>query len=282
MTSCSWLGYLLQRIAQKTTPLSHIFRLGVFEQVDKLSSMNIRPLILFLPVALFLLTPVQPICGDPAAITQEELVHRTQELFDAVVPGNKEPWQKYFAEDCIFADEKGRNFNKAQLVADIAPLPKGYSGTIKIARPKSVIHGDTAILSYDIDETETIFGQNLTARYHVTDTWLRRNGVWQIASSQAMRYYEDPAVAKIELRKFADFSGTYELAPGQTRRVFSEGENLYVERNGKHEQLLPEGSEIFFRKGVEGRIVFRYADNGKVDALIDRRNNEDVVWRKLN
>src|SRR5262249_1123569 len=78
-----------------------------------------------------------------------------------------------------------------------------------------------------------------------------------------------------------DFSGTYELAPGQTRRIFSEGESLYVERNGKREQLLPEGSEIFFRKGVEGRILFRYADNGKVDALIDRRNNEDLVCRRM-
>jgi len=241
--------------------------------------MNVRSLILVFLLSFF--KPLGSICGDPAAITQEELVRRTQELFDAVVPGNKEPWQKYFAADCIFADEKGRNLNKTQLVADIAPLPKGYSGTIKIVKPKSVIHGDTAILSYDLDETETIFGQKLTARYHVTDTWLQRNGVWQIVSSQAMRYYEDPAVARIESKKFADFSGTYELAPGQTRRVFSEGENLYVERNGKREQLLPEGSEIFFRKGVEGRILFRYAD-GKVDALIDRRNNEDVVWRRVN
>ena len=53
-----------------------------------------------------------------------------------------------------------------------------------------------------------------------------------------------------------------------------------VERNGKKEQLLPETSEIFFRKGVEGRILFRYADSGKVDALIDRRNNEDIIWLK--
>jgi len=242
--------------------------------------MNIRPLILVFTLSFF--KPLESICGDPAAITQEELVRRTQELFDAVVPGNKEPWQKYFADDCIFADEKGRNFNKTQLVADITPLPKGYSGTIKIVKPKSVIHGDTAILSYDLDETETIFGQKLTARYHVTDTWLRRNGVWQIASSQAMRYYEDPAVARIDSKKFADFNGTYELASGQIRRVFSEGENLYVERSGKREELLPEGSEIFFRKGVEGRILFRYADSGKVDAIIDRRNNEDVVWRRVN
>ena len=48
----------------------------------------------------------------------------------------------------------------------------------------------------------------------------------------------------------------------------------------KKEQLFPETSEIFFRKGVEGRILFRYDARGKVDALIDRRNNEDVVWRK--
>jgi hypothetical protein len=244
--------------------------------------MSIRLLILVFPITLFFFSPLQAICGDPVAITQEDLIHRTQELFDAVVPGNTEPWKKYFADDCIFADEKGRNLNKTQLIADIAPLPKGYSGTIKVAKAQSVVHGDTAILSYDLDETETIFGQKLTARYHVTDTWLRRNDVWQIVSSQAMRYYEDPVVARVDPKKFADFSGTYELVPGQTRRVFSEDENLYVERNGKREQLLPEGCEIFFRKGVEGRILFRYADSGKVDALIDRRNNEDVVWRRLN
>ena len=167
------------------------------------------------------------------------------------------------------------------MVADITPLPRGYSGTIKIAKVQSIIHGDTAILSYDLDEAETVFGQNLTARYHSTDTWLRRNGTWQIAASQAMRYYEDPAVGKTDLKKFADFVGTYELTPGQTRTVSTEGEKLYVERKGKREQLLPETLDIFFRKGVEGRVLFRYADNGNVDALIDRRNNEDIVWRKI-
>ena len=136
------------------------------------------------------------------------------------------------------------------------------------------------MLSYDADETETIFGQNLRARYHTTDTWLQRNGNWQIIASQAHRYYEDPAVGKGDPKKFAEYIGTYELAPGQTRAVTVEGDKLFVERKGKKEQLFPETSEIFFRKGVEGRILFRYSDNGKVDALIDRRNNEDLVWKK--
>ena len=207
-------------------------------------------------------------------ITQDELVRRTQELYDSLVTGDQSPWKKHFA------DEKGRFFDKPKLIADITPLPAGYSGTIKIQDVHSRIIGNTAVLSYDANETETIFGQNLKARYHITDTWLQRNGNWQIIASQAHRYYEDPAVGKADPKKFADFIGSYELASGQTRLVTAEDDKLFVERKGKKEELLPETSELFFRKGVEGRILFHYAANGKVDALIDRRNNEDVVWRK--
>lgn len=215
---------------------------------------------------------------DP--MTQDELVRRTQELFDAVVPGIQEPWKKYYADDCLFADEKGRQMDKAKLIADISPMPKGYSGTIKVVHPMSRIIGDTAILSYDTDETEDVFGQHLTARYHGTDTWLRRNGVWQIIASQTMRYYEDPAIGRADPGNFAQFSGTYRLGSEQTRKVFLEGNNLFTERKGKREQLFPESPDIFFRQGVEGRILFRAGADGKIDALIDRRNNEDIIWAK--
>src|SRR6266436_2702471 len=122
------------------------------------------------------LSAVTMVCAADVPIARDELVRRTQELYDAVVPGNQEPWKKYYADDCVFADEKGRQMDKRKLIADITPMPKGYSGTIKIVNPISRIIGDTAILSYDMDETEIVFGQHLTARYHGTDTWLRRNG----------------------------------------------------------------------------------------------------------
>ncbi len=267
---------------------------------------------IFLLVTGHLSLVTSAFAADPP-ITEAELVRRTQELYDSIVSGNQTPWKKYFADDCTFSDEKGHTFDKTKLVADINPLPKGYSGAIKIDRVISRIIGDMAILSYDANETETIFGQNLRARYHITDTWLRRHGDWQIIASQAHRYYEDPAVADPSQllnsqHSTADFVGTYELAPGQTRTVTSEngasrderhgrksrevaversGElpryngKLFVERNGKKEELLPETSDLFFRKGIEGRILFRYDAKGKVDSLIDRRNNEDVVWRRV-
>ena len=219
--------------------------------------------------------------ADEPTITQDELVRRSQELFDAVVPGNQEPFKKYFADDAMFFDEKGRNMDKVALVKDIQPMPKGYSGTIKLVRPKSHIEGNVAILSYDLDETETIFGQKMTARYHETDTWMRRGGEWQIVAGQVLRYYEDPAVGKADTSKFPSYVGTYKLGPERTMTIAVEDGHLYATRSGRpREELIPEASDIFFRKGVEGRILFGHSDDGKVITLIDRRNNEDVVWTK--
>jgi hypothetical protein len=221
-------------------------------------------------------------CTPKTDITQDELVRRAQELVDSVAGGDQTPWTKYFAEDAMFFDERGENMNKAALVAGITPLPAGHSGTIKVVKAQSRIERNVAILSYDLDETEIIYGQIEKARYHETDTWMRRSGHWQIIASQVFRYYEDPAPGKVDRAKFAEYLGTYELAPGDRLTISTEGEELYRQRGDQPKgQLIPEATDIFFRKSVEGRILFRHADSGKVDALIDRRNNEDVIWKKV-
>ena len=234
-------------------------------------------LLILLTVVVGFRTPSQ------GTITQEELVRNTQELFDAVAAGNQAPFKKYYADDALFSDEKGRSMDKEALVKDIQPLPAGFSGIIKIVRPQSRIVGDTAILSYDLDETETVFGQNLTARYHEIDTWMRRGGKWQIIATQAHRYYEDPAPGKADASKFPAYIGTYRLSPERILTISAENGRLYEQRKGRdREELIPEASDIFFRKGVEGRTLFGYGEDGKVTSLIDRRNNEDIVWRKVN
>jgi Domain of unknown function (DUF4440) len=156
---------------------------------------------LFLFITLFASTMALT-AGKDWPISEQELVRRTQELYDAVAAGNQAPWKQYFADDCIFSDEKGRTMDKNKLVADITPLPNGYSGVIKVEHVQSRILDPVAVLSYDANETETIFGQKLNARYHITDTWLQRNGNWQIVASQAHRYYEDPALGKVDPKKF--------------------------------------------------------------------------------
>jgi len=219
---------------------------------------------------------------ENAKITQDELVRRTQELVDAVAIGNQAPGKMYFAEDAMYLDETGRNMNKAELVANVTPLPKGYSGTIKVAKAESRIYEGTAVFSYDLDETEVVYGQELNARYHGTDTWLWRNGHWQIVAGQMLRYYEDPSAGQIDPTRLDDYVGTYELAPDVTLVVSREDNQLYSKRgDGAKTVLVPEVPGLFFRPGIEGRRLFHRDKNGKVDELIDRRNNEDLIWKRL-
>jgi Domain of unknown function (DUF4440)/Domain of unknown function (DUF3471) len=219
---------------------------------------------------------------DGEKISEEELVRRTQEMNDATAVGDKTPWKMYFADDAIYFDEKGRKMDKAALVADVTGLPKGYSGSIRVVHPQSLMLGSTAILTYDLDETETIFGQSMKARYHGTDTWMFRGGGWQIVAGQMLRYYEDPATGRVDAARLDDYVGTYELTDGMRQTISRDGDKLYSKRTGRADFLLePEVADLFFRPGVEGRLLFRRNDTGKVDALIDRRNNEDVVWKRL-
>jgi Domain of unknown function (DUF4440)/Domain of unknown function (DUF3471) len=221
-------------------------------------------------------------CSRPHAITQDELVHRSQEMMDAVPSGNQEPWKKYVADDVLYFDEKGRAMDKTALLADLSPMPAGYSGSIEIVNAKSHIEPTYAVISFDENEKETIHGQNLTARYHETDTWAPRDGQWQIVAGQVLRYYEDPAIGTADASRFPLYVGTYELAPGTQMTITADGGQLYRQRgDAAKTALIPESGDVYFRKGVEGRIVFHRDATGKVDAVYDRRNNEDVVWKKV-
>ena len=217
------------------------------------------------------------------AITQQELVQRTQKLYDNLSAGDRRPWQTTIADDVLYFDEKGRTMDKKALLDDVTPFPPGYSGSIHLTNVRSLIRPTVAVLSFDSDESETIYGQELHARYHETDTWLLRNGKWQIVAGQVLRYYEDPAVGTLDPAHLNDFVGTYQLAPGQTLAVTRDGNKLFTQRGaGKPVELLPESTDLFFRTGVEGRRFFHRDASGKVDLLIDRRNNEDIVWKKLS
>lgn len=232
---------------------------------------------------LFALLPLSfaALAQDAATITPDELLQRTQTMCDAVAPGNRAPWQKYLAADALIHDEKGGSYTKTTLLATIDPLPAGYSGTIRVTHPQTIFAPNVAIFSYDMEEVETVFGNRMTARYHQTDTWLYRNHLWQITASQVMRYYEDPAAIKLDTRLLNEYAGVYQLAPGNEMTVAVRDGKLFAARGSQKEtEMLAEAPDLFFRPGIEGRRLFRRNAAGRVDAMIDRRNNEDMLWKR--
>ena len=99
-------------------------------------------------------------CGTSRqpGITHDELVRRTQEIMDSVAPGNPEPWKKYFADDGMYFDEKGRFMDKAAFLKDVSPLPNGYSGTIKVVnltkRVSDLLAISKVLTVFDVFEAE--------------------------------------------------------------------------------------------------------------------------------
>jgi uncharacterized protein DUF4440/uncharacterized protein DUF3471 len=221
--------------------------------------------------------------AEHSTITLAELQQRTQQLWDAVAPGSKRPWEEMVADDAMILDETGHDMDKNALLATISKLPPGYSGSIQIVDAKVRFAPKVAILSYNANETETVFGAVLHARYHMTDTWLYRNRRWQIVASQVLRYYEDPEAVELKPEQLDEYVGRYQLAPGNVLVITRRGEQLYAEReSAKPYPLMAECVDLFFRPGAEGRRLFHRDTEGRVDAMIDRRNNEDLQWKRAD
>ena len=220
--------------------------------------------------------------ADTPDAVQAQLTETTQGLLDAIAPGNKAPWAKAMAEECLYSDENGTTMTKAKFLEELGPLPAGYSGNIKLEKPQFILSGDTAVLAYEMNEQEIVFGQELHARYHATDTWVRRDGQWYMIASQVVRYGGDPPVATLARELLKEYVAVYEMAPGVQYTVSVDGEQVWGERTGrKKEMLMPEMKDVFFRKGSAGRRIFERGADGKVVRMIDRRDGEDLIWKRV-
>jgi hypothetical protein len=145
--------------------------------------------------------------------TEKELVRIGQELYDAVAIGNKAPWEKYVADDVIYTDENWHILTKKDLLDGLSPLPKGYSGSIRMASVQSRINGDAAVLSYRALEEEIVFGQKLAPIYLVTDTYFKRDGRWQLIASHVIVMPSERKSIDLNPRLYQSLVGTYELTP---------------------------------------------------------------------
>lgn len=221
--------------------------------------------------------------GSPDAETEKELVRIIQSLMDAVAVGDKAVWERHVADDLIYTDENWRVLTKAEILADFRPLPKGYSGSIKVAEVRSRINGDAAVISWQAHEEETVYGQRLTPVYLVTDTYFRRGGRWQLVAEQITVRPSERKTFAVDPKVYDSLAGEYELTPGVTYTVTVEGGRLMGQRTGRDKQeLLPADVNTYFVKGtVRGEKVFVRDAGGRVTSILDRRENNDLVWKRI-
>jgi hypothetical protein len=87
----------------------------------------------------------------------------------------------------------------------------------------------------------------------------------------------------VDPKHFASIVGEYELTPGITYTITLEDGKLMGQRTGRaKEELLPADENTFYPKGtIRGEKVFVRDANGRVIRMLDRRENNDLVWKKV-
>jgi Domain of unknown function (DUF4440)/Domain of unknown function (DUF3471) len=214
----------------------------------------------------------------------EQLKRAAQELLDAVGRGDKAVWERYMADGSIYADEEGRVLTRDELIKELRPLPPGYQGSIKVGETKSLVQGNVAVLSHVDHEELVLYGQKLLTNYLPTQTWARqKDGGWRVVSTQVMALPNERKPAFIDPKNLDSYVGQYELALGITYSITREGDKLFGQRTGRtKEELLPLCVDIFYRKGAwRGEKVFQRDGQGRVITLLDRRENNDLVWKRI-
>ncbi len=240
----------------------------------------------FICIAMLILglnVAVCPAQESSDADTEKQIVHIIQSLMDAVAAGDKAVWEKHVADDVIYTDETWNVLTKKDLVESLAPLPKGYSGSIKVANVKSRINRDAAIISWQALEEETVFGQRLAPIYLVTDTYFKRNGQWMLVAEQITVRPSERQSVKVDPKVYDALRGEYKLTEGVTYKITIEDGKLMGQRTGRDKQeLLPADVNTYFIKGtIRGEKVFIRDAAGRVVEMRDRRENNDLVWKKI-
>ena len=221
---------------------------------------------------------------SPAPVPVEvELRERTQELMDAVAPGEATAWQRYLHDRFVQMDENGVVRDKQALLRELTPLPAGLVGRIEVDRFSATVNGDTAVTAYEIQEYLDYHGQPLRTRFRSLDTWLSTPAGWRLVGQHTAAVLKDPPSARLSRQELCAYAGVYSLTPTISTTIRCEGDGLSSQRGDRPvAKYSAEVRDVFFAAGQpRTRRIFTRDASGQVNGFVDRREGEDVRWTRV-
>jgi hypothetical protein len=110
---------------------------------------------------------------------------------ESVATGDSSVVERILAHDFAGVDPKGHVYDKSKMVSDTRDAPKyfvsNHANEIKVR-----FYGDSAVAQGD-ETWERRSGDPLRGRFVWTDTWIKRNGKWQIVAAEDLIAPEKPA-----------------------------------------------------------------------------------------
>jgi ketosteroid isomerase-like protein len=114
---------------------------------------------------------------------EDQIKKHEQDWAQAVVKEGAASVDQYEADDIVTTDPSGRVTGKPEDKTDLSS--GGYKiQSEELSDLKVQVYGNTAVATATNEMKGTYKGQDLSGKYRFTDTWVKRNGKWQVAASQ--------------------------------------------------------------------------------------------------
>lgn len=119
--------------------------------------------------------------GRSAAKDEDEIKKLEQDWAQAVPNSGAAAIDHYAAEDILMISPGGRVMNKAQYKMNLSSGDLKFE-SMELSDITVHVYGDTAVVVGTHTLRGTYNGQDISGRYRVTDTWVKRNGKWQVVA----------------------------------------------------------------------------------------------------
>jgi uncharacterized protein DUF4440 len=229
-------------------------------------------------------TPMRAGQGTAASAETVRWFQETEQaLMDSVGSGEKGLWERVMDPTCVVTSEEGDVIDKSRFLQELRPLPGGLTGGITVKELTVQEFPDFVVVRYLADEWETVFGQRLTTKYRVTDTFRRDGKEWKMVASHFAVVTQDPPPQSVSTAAWPKLAGQYRLLPdGWTFTVELRDGKLYGGRDPKKlKPFIPLAPNAFVLSGSLGEWIFVADATGRVTHILDFRKFESLVWTRV-
>jgi ketosteroid isomerase-like protein len=139
-----------------------------------------------LAIAMLCLLSLSVATAQSAAGVENQIKKLEQDWAQATVKSGAAAVDQYEADDIIDTDPNGRVTDKAQDKTDLSSGDLKFQ-SIELSDLKVRVYGDTAVAAGTNTLNGTYKGQDISGKYRYTDTWVKRNGKWQVVATQGTK-----------------------------------------------------------------------------------------------
>jgi uncharacterized protein (TIGR02246 family) len=137
-------------------------------------------------LALGVTTMAQDRSAQGSSAVELAIIQLEKDWVQAALKKDAAAMERIIADDWVGVAFNGTTLTKAEVLNDLKSGTTA-SETIELGPLKVRVFGDTAIVNGSATEKSTWQGKDSSGHYVLVDVFVKRNGRWQVVSSQATK-----------------------------------------------------------------------------------------------